>query len=192
MPKLVIATRNQGKLREFRDLLPGWNLLSLEDIGFDAEIEEPFDTFRENAAQKAQVVFDYIRKPVLAEDSGLSVAALNGAPGVFSARYAGEPCDDQRNLDKLLEEMSDKSDRSAWYTAVACLCRGKNDLHFFEGFCHGRLSEAPRGTGGFGYDPVFIPQDYDQTFGELPPGVKLRLSHRGQAIRALVDFLQSA
>lgn len=188
MTELVMASSNQGKIKEIRALLPDLQLLSLRDIGFDQIIEEPFLTFRENAAAKAAAIYSFCGKNVMADDSGICVNALNGAPGVWSARFAGEGANDQQNLDKLLLELKDKQDKSAYYKAVICLV-WNGDFHYFEGECHGTIINAPSGTGGFGYDPVFVPNGYDQTFGALPPDVKNRISHRGKAVRAMAAFI---
>lgn len=191
MNTLVVATNNKGKLKEIRQLLP-WDiaLQSMQDIGFTDEIDEPYDTFAENAAIKARTVQEFSGMNTLADDSGLCVHALNGAPGVKSARYAGMPADDHRNLQQLLEDMKGQTDRRAYYQAVICLV-WEGEVHYFEGFCHGTITEEPRGKKGFGYDPVFIPDGYDKTFAELPTEIKNKLSHRGEAMRKLVAFLES-
>lgn len=188
---LVAATNNKGKLREITQLLPeGVKLKTLGDIGFTQDIPEPFETFEENAATKARTVHTHCGLNVFAEDSGICVPALDGAPGVHSARYAGEPKDDGRNLVKLADEMWGKENRDAYYKAVICLIWDGKE-HYFEGTCHGRLAEEPRGSGGFGYDPLFIPNGYTETFGELPDEVKNKLSHRGEAVRKMIAFINS-
>lgn len=191
MTELVIASNNAGKIREISSMLDeGFRILSLADIGFDVDIEEPYDRFEDNAAVKAETIHRFSGKHVLADDSGLCVTSLDGAPGVFSARYAGTPQHEQRNLEKLLWEMKDKEDRSAFYKAVICLI-WNGQTYFFEGVCHGIIAEAPRGNGGFGYDPVFIPVGHTQTFAELPLPVKNKISHRGKALAALLHFLKN-
>ncbi len=186
---LVAATNNKGKLREIMQLLPeGVELKTLGDIGFARDIPEPFETFEENAATKARTVHAFCGLNVFAEDSGICVPALDGAPGVHSARYAGEPKDDGRNLVKLTDAMWGKEDRGAYYKAVICLI-WNNEEYYFEGTCHGKLAEEPRGSGGFGYDPLFIPYGYTETFGELPDEVKNKLSHRGEAVRKMIAFI---
>ncbi len=184
--EIVVATRNAGKLREFRKLMPkSVKLLSLDDVGFSAEIDEPYDTFSENAMTKARTVYQYCQIPVIADDSGLEVLALDGAPGVRSARYAGEDASDCEHVDKVLEVMSGEQDRRAQFVCVLAWVDG-DDEQSYRGTCEGRISESVRGVGGFGYDPVFIPQGYDQTFGELDPSIKNSLSHRSEAIRRFV------
>jgi len=187
--QIVLASSNKGKLRELAGLLPSMELLSLSDIGFTEAIPEPYFTFRENAMTKAKTVYEFCKKNTLADDSGICVDALDGAPGVFSARYAGTSASDQANLDKLLWEMKDKNNRSAHYKAVLCLV-WEGQYHYFEGICNGHIAETPRGSKGFGYDPAFIPEGYDQTFGELDEAIKYRISHRAKAMAALKTFLE--
>ncbi len=187
---LVAATNNKGKIREILQLLPiGVELKTLADIGFVQDIPEPYETFEENAAVKAKTVHAYCGQNTFAEDSGICVHALDGAPGVHSARYAGEPKDDGRNLVKLADEMWGKEDRKAYYKAVICLVWNDKE-YYFEGTCNGRLAEEPRGSGGFGYDPLFIPDGYEETFGELPAEIKNKLSHRGQAVNKMIEFIK--
>ncbi len=188
MQQLVIATNNQGKLKELQALLPNYRVLTLHDIGFNSEIPEPYETFRENAANKAKTVFAFCRIPTISDDSGICVRSLNGAPGVHSAMFGGEPRSDMKNNQKLLESLKGRSDRSAYYQAVICLVTEDGE-RYFEGTCNGTIAERPEGTGGFGYDPLFIPEGYDQTFGVLPPEVKKNLSHRAQAVNKLIEYL---
>lgn len=191
MKSLVAATNNKGKLKEIRQLLP-WNmsLQSLQDIGFSEDIPEPYDTFEENAATKARTVHEFCGQNTIADDSGICVEALQGAPGVYSARYAGEGATDAQNLQRLIEDMKGQPDRRAYYKAVICLI-WEGEIQYFEGTCHGTLAEAPTGKKGFGYDPIFIPDGYTQTFGELSAEVKNKLSHRGEAIRKMMVFIES-
>lgn len=189
--ELIFATNNQGKLRELRQLVGvGVIIRTLKEVGVVEDLPEPFDTFEQNAWSKANYVFQKLGKSCFAEDSGLVVPALNGAPGVFSARYAGEPSDDERNNRKLMEQLKDETDLRAWYQATICLIIGGH-VHYFEGKCEGTISIKARGDGGFGYDPLFIPTGYEQTFGELPPEVKNKLSHRGKAVGQLANFLNT-
>ena len=190
MKELVLASANKKKIAELQDLVEGLHILSLKDIGFNQTIEEPYFTFKENALQKARTVFNFCNKNVLSDDSGLSVLTLNNQPGVFSARYAGEQATDEENLNKLLHDMEGKESRKAFYTAVLCLI-WDGVPHYFEGTCHGVLISEPRGSNGFGYDPIFIPNGYEQTFAELSPEVKKKISHRAQAMRELENFLQA-
>ena len=188
--ELVIATNNAGKLREIKALLEGITILSLNDVGFNEEIPEPYETFEENAFTKAQTVHRFCGKNVLSDDSGLCVAALHDAPGVHSAYYGGEPRSDVKNNEKLLADLEGIGDRSAYYKAVLCLIWG-GEPHYFTGICKGSISAAPLGQGGFGYDPLFVPEAYNQTFAELPFEVKNTLSHRAAAMRQLQKFIKA-
>jgi XTP/dITP diphosphohydrolase len=190
MEELVIATNNAGKLKELAALLKGIKVLSLKDIGFDKEIPEPFNTFKENAHAKALTIYQFCGKNTLADDSGLIVEALNGAPGVHSAYYGGEPRSDARNNARLLQDMEGVKNRAAHYTAVLCLLREGSE-HYFDGVCRGNIAMQEKGTGGFGYDPLFIPNGYDQTFGELPAEEKKKISHRANAMQMLQEFWAS-
>lgn len=187
MQQLVIASNNSGKIREIKSMISGIELLSLKDIGFTEEIAEPYHTFEENALAKASAIYKFCGKNVFADDSGLCINALNGAPGVDSAHYSGER-DDEKNLQKVLQQLRGAADRSAFYKAVICLV-WEDEVYYFEGICEGDIIGEKRGAGGFGYDPVFIPSGYDQTFGELPLDIKNEISHRGKAVRKMVEFL---
>lgn len=190
--KLVLATRNAHKLREFREALPGYDILPLP-----AEVELPpetGETFHENALEKARAAQRATGLPAIADDSGIEAAALGGRPGVRSARYAGENATDEDNLQKLLDEVAAAGDdRSVAYVCALVHVTGDGDEHLFERRCTGRLATEPRGTGGFGYDPAFIPDDYDdgRTMAELTPGEKHAISHRGRAAHAFRDWLEA-
>lgn len=189
--ELIFATNNQGKIRELHQLVGAKIIIkTLKDVALTEDLPEPFDTFEKNAWSKANYVFHKLGKNCFAEDSGLVVPALNGAPGVFSARYAGEPSDEGRNNRKLLKALQHKSDLTAWYQAVICLII-EGEAHYFEGRCEGRITLVPRGNGGFGYDPLFMPKGYEQTFAELPSELKNKLSHRGKVVQQLADFLNA-
>lgn len=188
MQELVIASNNKGKITEIRKLIPDVSLLSLKDINFTNEIPEPFHTFRENAFTKADTIYQFAGKNVFADDSGICVGHLNGAPGVDSAHYSGRR-DDEANLQLVLRQMEGVNDRTAWYTAVICLI-WDGDTHYFEGRCDGSILTEKRGTGGFGYDPIFVPEGYDKTFAELPLNVKNEISHRGKAVKKMVHFIE--
>ena len=165
------------------------SLLSLSDIGFDDDIPEPFLTFEQNALAKASAIHQFSGKSVFADDSGLCVNALNGRPGVESAHYSGTR-NDAENMNKVLFELENVDDRSAFYIAVICLI-WNDEVYYFEGICNGTIIESSRGTGGFGYDPIFVPDGFAQTFAELPLSVKNSISHRGIATRKMVDFLNA-
>jgi XTP/dITP diphosphohydrolase len=188
MQQLVIASNNAGKIREIRTITQSLDLelLSLNDIGFTDVIPEPFHTFEENALAKASAVYQFSGKNVFADDSGLCINALNGAPGVESAHYSGTR-DDEQNLVKVLRDLEGTDDRSAFYKAVICLI-WEGEVYYFEGICEGWIIEEKKGTEGFGYDPIFIPDGFNQTFGELTPDIKNVISHRGKAVRSMVAF----
>ncbi len=188
MGQLVMATNNEGKVREIRPMLEGMEILSLKDIGFTADIPEPYFTFEENALAKASAVAAFSGKNAFADDSGLCVDALNGAPGVISAHYSGSR-DDEANLQKVLAGLQGAADRAAHYKAVICLV-WDGEVYYFEGICNGTITHEKRGEGGFGYDPIFVPDGYNATFGDLPLGVKNTISHRGKAIKKMVAFLE--
>lgn len=187
MKELVIASNNKGKIAEIVPLLKDIEILSLQDIGFSADIPEPYFTFEENALEKASVVNRFCGKNTFADDSGLCCIALNGAPGVISAHYSGER-DDEKNLQKVLHQLEGETDRSAFYKAVICLV-WNDEVYYFEGICNGQITEIKRGGRGFGYDPIFIPDGYTETFGELPLSIKNKISHRGIAVGKMIEFL---
>lgn len=188
MKELVIASNNKGKILEIRSILKEIQLLSLADIGFNQPIDEPFETFEKNALTKASAINKFAGRNVMADDSGICVNALGGAPGVHSAYYGGEPRSDEKNNSYLLQMLKPHEDRSAYYKAVICLIWDEQ-TYFFEGICEGTLLTEPRGDGGFGYDPLFVPNGYEQTFAELPLEIKNSISHRGKAVRKLAEFL---
>ena len=192
MNELVFATHNPNKLYEIRQMMPGGiRLLSLEDIGCREEIPETADTLEGNARIKAAHVWEHYGYDCFADDTGLEVAGLRGAPGVYSARYAGPEADAQANMQKLLSQMEAKVDRSARFrTSIALVLDGQ--FHFFEGTVSGQILREPRGSGGFGYDPVFMPEGYEKSFAQLPLQVKNEISHRGRAFRELSAFLHDS
>lgn len=185
--KLILASNNQGKIREIRKLLPGVEILSLRDIGYTEPIPEPFATFEENARTKAETIHARFGDRVLSDDSGICVSALGGAPGVYSARYAGEGASDTENNELLLRKLRGVSDRAAYYYVVLCLISEDGSVRYFEGRCDGTIADAPQGSGGFGYDPLFIPDGFDASFGELPEEIKGGISHRGRALKQLQE-----
>lgn len=188
MRPLVFATRNRGKLVELRALLPGIDVRSLDDVHVPEVIEDA-DTFVGNASKKAREVSAATGLPALADDSGLEVDALNGAPGVYSARYAGEPHDDQKNNAKLLAALANVTNRTARFRSVLALADVTgplgNEVITADGVCEGVILDAPRGTGGFGYDPLFYSPELGMTFAEAGVGPKNDLSHRARAMRAI-------
>lgn len=191
--ELVVATKNLGKLREIQDLLSRFQLkiLSLQDF---PQIPPPLEdgrTFAENAAKKAMEVARKTNRLALADDSGLAVGALQGRPGVFSARYAGENATDEQRCQKLLSEMANipKERRQAAFVCAMALASPEGKLRIVEAKCHGRITFSPQGKGGFGYDPIFLVPQFSKTMAELNPNVKNRISHRGQALKKVRRFL---
>ena len=191
MKKIVFATNNQHKLSEIRQILGDRvEVLSLKDINCDVDIPETGTTLEANALQKAQYIYDHYQMDVFADDSGLEVDALGGAPGVYSARYAGgEGHDSEANMAKLLRELGENNTRHARFrTVIALIIQGQ--VHEFEGIVNGEITRERRGGEGFGYDPIFQPEGYDKTFAELGVEVKNQISHRARATQKLVEFLQ--
>ncbi|MGY6558846.1 MAG: RdgB/HAM1 family non-canonical purine NTP pyrophosphatase [Nitritalea sp.] len=189
--KICFATNNQKKLAEVQAALPdAVELVSLAEIGCREVLPETGETLEHNAFEKASYVFEKYGVPCFADDTGLEVSALNGAPGVHAAYYAGEPRSDARNLAKLVQEMRGKSDRRAAFRTVIALIVGENERHAFIGEAPGQLLEDVRGTDGFGYDPLFVPAGETRTFAEMSMEEKNQISHRGKAVRQLVEFFQ--
>ena len=190
MKKLVFATNNAHKLEEIRAILGDRvEILSLNDINCHADIPETADTLQGNAALKAQYIYKNYGLDCFADDTGLEVEALNGAPGIYSARYAGgEGHDSEANMKKLLSEMQDKDNRKARFRTVICLIEG-GDEHFFEGIVNGSIIRERKGGAGFGYDPVFMPDGYSETFAEMGNDEKNKISHRARAVQKLCEYL---
>ena len=189
MKKIVFATNNKHKLDEVRAIVGKYfEVLSLSDIGCCEDIPETGSTFEENAIQKALYVNRKYGYDCFADDSGLEVTALNNAPGVYSARYAGEPSNSQRNIEKLMYEMQNIEDRSARFRTCIALIYD-NAEHLFEGCIEGSIINTLRGNNGFGYDPLFIPVGYDITFAEMSSDEKNKISHRALATKKLVEYL---
>ena len=187
--KLVFATHNAHKVDEVRAILPASvELVGPAALGCHDEIPETGETLRDNALQKVQYIHDRFGVDCFADDTGLEVEALDGAPGVYSARYAGEPADFAKNRTKLLAALTGISNRRAQFrTVVSLILNG--ETHFFEGIVTGRIIAEERGVGGFGYDSLFVPDGYDKTFAELPAATKNSISHRARAMAQLTDFL---
>lgn len=195
--RLVFATNNAHKLQEVRAILPAEvEVVSLRDIGFEAEIDETGETLEENSRLKAETIYRYLLETsqldridgVFADDTGLEIRALGGRPGVRSARWAGEPSDAAKNRRKALLELAGVSDRAARFRTVVTLIRGERTEQV-EGVVRGEMTTEERGTSGFGYDPLFVPEGYDKTFAELPAETKNSISHRARAMHALCAIL---
>jgi XTP/dITP diphosphohydrolase len=193
---IAVASRNPGKIREIRTVCAEWPVRWMTsgdqpDAGPWPQVEETGQTYAENAQAKARAVADALHTPALADDSGIEVDALGGGPGPRSARFAGEDATEEENLAKLIEAIAGvpAPDRTARYRCVALLARPSGPEVQAEGVCEGTLLAEPRGTGGFGYDPIFLPRGFDRTMAELAPEEKDRISHRGKALRALGQIL---
>lgn len=187
--EILIATHNQHKKEEIQQILGDrFNVTSLTDYDLHEEIVEDGSTFHENALIKAKYCFEKTGKPSLGDDSGLVVDALDGRPGIYSARYAGNH-DFAKNMAKVLEELKDEENRKAYFVTVMCLV-DDSGVNYFEGRVYGNLTRKIRGEKGFGYDPVFIPNDHDITFAEMTAEEKNKISHRKQAIEKFLDFME--
>ena len=187
--KLVFATNNKHKLHEIKRIVgDGIEILSLADIACSEELPETSPTIAGNAIQKARYVKEHYGYDCFADDTGLCVNALDGEPGIYTARYAGEGHDSEANMALLLKNMENKADRSAYFLTAIALVEG-DETHLFEGKVEGRIAESKSGKGGFGYDPVFIPEGYDVTFAEMDEDSKNAISHRGRATTALMEYL---
>jgi len=195
MDRIVIASGNQGKIREFRQLFSKYGIETIAMNELDEtlpDVEETGETFEENARLKAETISDIIQVPVLADDSGLEVDALNKRPGVYSARYAGEQKDDQANLQKVLNELEGKEDREARFVCVLALARPGKETVYKRGTCEGQIGAQPQGENGFGYDPVFYPNGFDRTMAQLSSDEKNSISHRSNALKQLEGWLSQS
>lgn len=189
--QLIFATNNPNKAREIAAILPQViEVKTLKETGIDIDIPEPHDTFKDNALEKSRTIFNLTHLNCFSEDSGLEVDALNGLPGVRSARFAGEPADDEKNIEKLLDDMKGKPNRSARFRTVVSLIWNETE-YFFEGVCEGEIIDKKTGDNGFGYDPVFIPDGSDKTFAEMTLEEKNLFSHRKKAVNQLIEFLKN-
>ena len=188
--RLVFATNNLNKLSELQDLLPSnIELIGLKDIGCNQELPETQKTLQGNAMQKAEFVFEHFGYNCFADDTGLEVGILKNEPGVYSARYAGQNCNPNDNIQKVLKQLIGRNDRTARFrTVIALIVDGKKSL--FEGECEGEITKERKGENGFGYDPIFLPKGVNMTFAQMTKKQKGAISHRGRAIKKLVNFLQ--
>lgn len=191
LSKLVIASRNPHKIEEMKQILSPWDIevLSTQDFPELEEVVEDRSTLQGNALKKAHYVASEANLPALSDDTGLEVEVLDNAPGVYSARYAGENATYQDNVEKLLSELKGESNRKAQFRTVVALVNGQDEFTF-EGVCRGSILKKSTGEKGFGYDPVFQPDGYDESFAELDAEVKNQISHRGRAIQQFLDFLK--
>jgi XTP/dITP diphosphohydrolase len=189
--QLIFATNNQHKVEEIRAVLrDSFSILTLKEAGMDIDIPEPHDTIEANASEKSSVIHKLTGKNCFSEDTGLECEALNGEPGVKSARYAGEHKSFQDNIDLLQKNLSGKSNRKAQFKTIISLLLD-NKEYLFEGICKGQIIEEQRGEGGFGYDPVFVPEGSTLTFAQMGMEEKSKISHRAKAVKKLVEFLNN-
>lgn len=190
--KICFTTNNAHKLQEVKEIVgDSIELLSLAEIGFNGEIPETHETLEENSLEKAQYIFDRFKIPVFSDDSGLEVKALNGKPGVHTAHYSGSR-DAVANMNKVLTELADKASRKARFRAVMTYIDAQGQVSQFEGIVDGEIAPSMSGADGFGYDPIFIPEEYDRTFAELSSEIKNSISHRKRALEKLVQFIKSS
>jgi len=189
--KIIFATNNKNKVEEIKHLShQKFQIFTLQEVGIDIDIPEPHDTLEANATEKSSTIYKLTNEAVFSEDTGLEVHALGGAPGVKSARYAGEGRNMQDNIDKLLQELKDKPSRTAQFrTVVSLIIEGKE--YQFEGICKGHITYEMDGSNGFGYDPVFIPEGSNATFANMDIAEKNKFSHRKKAVQKLIDFLNA-
>ena len=191
MYTLIFATNNENKVREIQSLVgTDFKIIPLKEAGIDIDIPEPHDSFQDNAAEKARTIFALTKQNCFSEDTGLEIVALNGAPGVKSARYAGADRDFQANIDKVLLGLNGIEQRTAQFRTVICLI-WDNKEYFFEGICTGHIASEMHGEKGFGYDPIFIPDGAAKSFAEMTMDEKNKFSHRQKAVTQLFEFLRS-
>lgn len=191
MYQLIFATNNRNKVAEIQSLVGNdFTIIPLKEAGIDKDIPEPHDSLEANAAEKARTIFSMTQQDCFSEDTGLEIKALHGAPGVKSARYAGEDRDFQANIDKVLLNLNNQQDRAAQFRTVICLI-WKGQEYYFEGICEGRIDTKMHGEKGFGYDPIFIPTGSTKSFAEMNLEEKNKFSHRQKAVTQLFEFLRS-
>ncbi len=191
MTSIIFATNNQNKVDEVRAVLGNrFNIITLKEAGINIDIPEPHDTLEANATEKSKTIFGITKQNCFSEDTGLEVEALNGEPGVKSARYAGEGRNFNDNIEKLLNKLESSNDRTARFRTVISLILDGKEYHF-EGICKGTIISERKGTHGFGYDPVFIPDGSDKTFAEMDMAEKNKFSHRKKAMEKLINFLSN-
>ena len=196
MYTLIFATNNQHKVDEIQSMVgKDFKIIPLKEAGIDIDIPEPHDTLQENAAEKANTIFKLTQQNCFSEDTGLEIESLEGAPGVKSARYAGEVRDFQANIDKVLQQLDNQKNRTAQFRTVICLLWGNAaegyQTQYFEGICKGKITTEMQGEKGFGYDPIFIPDGADKSFAQMSMDEKNKYSHRQKAVTQLFEFLRS-
>lgn len=190
--EIVFATNNLNKILEIQTILgDGYNIIGLKDAGIYIDIPEPHDNLTDNALEKARTIFELTKKDCFSEDTGLEIDALNGEPGVRSARYAGEESNNENNIDLVLSKMKDVIDRTAKFRTVICLIYD-GSKYFFEGICNGKITNERKGEQGFGYDSIFIPDGSDKTFAQMTTIEKNEFSHRKKAVKKMIQFLKNS
>ena len=190
MYTLIFATNNAHKIAEIQSLVGSdFSIIDMKSAGIDIDIPEPHHTLNENALEKAQTIFNITKTNCFSEDTGLEIEALNGAPGVKSARYAGEDRNFQANIDKVLDQLKNVENRKAQFRTVICLI-WEGQTYYFEGICKGHISISMQGEKGFGYDPIFVPEGSNKSFAEMSMEEKNRFSHRQKAVTQLFEFLR--
>ena len=190
MKKIVFATNNLNKLRELRSAVKYFDVIGLKDLNFTEDIPETGNSLKDNALQKAKYIYEKTGLDCFADDTGLEIEALDGRPGVYSARYAGPDCDSEANIKKVLKELKSHKNRKAQFkTVIALIIDGKK--YFFDGKVEGEILKQKQGIDGFGYDPIFRPFGYDQSFAEMSLELKNKISHRGLAVDKLIKFLKN-
>ena len=188
MNEICFVTGNKNKLREVQNLLTNYKIVSLDDLNFSEDIAETENTIQGNAELKSSFIYNKYNIDCFSDDTGLFIDSLDGLPGVKSARYAGENCNSEENINLVLKNLKNKSDRNASFKTAICLILN-NTRYFFEGVINGKITEEKVGNAGFGYDPIFVPEGFDKTFSELTINEKNAISHRGIAVNKLVNFL---
>lgn len=187
--KLIFASNNENKIKEVKAKLPSYEIIGLKEFGINEDIPETAKTIEGNASIKSTYIYDQYKTNCFSDDTGLEIEALDGEPGVYSARYAGEEKNADKNMDLVLEKLANKENRNARFkTVISLFLDGKE--HLFEGIVNGTIIKEKRGKKGFGYDPIFVPNGYTKTFAELPLEEKNKISHRALAVDQLVDFLE--
>ena len=186
--KIIVASNNKDKIREIKSIFTNYEVLSLKDINLDIDVEETGTTFEENAYIKAKAIYDRTGEMVLADDSGIEIEALNWAPGIYSARFAGNH-NDEANNDLVLEKLKDETNRTARYTCAICLIYKDGTHEIIKEHCYGKITDERMGTGGFGYDPLFYLEEIGKTFGQVSLEEKNKYSHRAKALRKLKEVL---
>lgn len=188
--EILFASNNAHKVEEVRKLLPeNYHLHSLNDLNWSEDIPEPFDTYEDNAKAKVRYVFERTGLSCFSDDSGLAIDALDGRPGVYSARYSGDKGNAKANIEKVLGELHGESNRAARFYSIIAFLDSKQEITLFKGIVEGVITMEPMGSGGFGYDPIFIPDGFDQTFGQLPDVIKNKISHRAESIKKFISYL---